>query len=136
MIERDVRVTVQENSSMLDSEIILYRGDGNITFNFAIEDKRYRYKAPTNIAKSMNAQLGNAVIKKQDGEILYSDFYEITEDFILPITITKEMIDELTEVGTIMIQIHLYDGDSNRLTIPHFIITVKSRMIDEWGSQL
>ena len=82
----------------------------------------------------MNAQLGNAVIKKQDGEILYSDFYEITEDFILPITITKEMIDELTEVGTVMIQIHLYDGDSNRLTIPHFIITVKSSVINEWGS--
>ena len=83
MIERDVRVTVREDSSTLDSEIILYKGDGNITFNFTIEDKRYKYKPPTNIAKSINAQLGNAVIKKQDGEILYSDFYEIAEDFIL-----------------------------------------------------
>ena len=97
MIERDVRVTVREDSSTLDSEIILYKGDGNITFNFTIEDKRYKYKPPTNIVKSINAQLGNAVIKKQDGEILYSAFYEIAEDFILPITIKKEIIELLDE---------------------------------------
>lgn len=42
MIERDVRVTVNEGSSTLNSEIILYKGDGNITFNFIIEDKRYK----------------------------------------------------------------------------------------------
>ena len=38
---------------------------------------------------------------------------------------TKDMIDEIEEVGIYYIQTHLYDNDNNCVTLPPFNIEVK-----------
>ena len=43
MIERDIKTKITEQNFSLDSNIILFKGDGRIDFRLIIEDKRYKY---------------------------------------------------------------------------------------------
>lgn len=126
MIQRDITLVVAEDKVTKSSEIILYRGDGEITFFFTIVDNRYRYKR-SNLVESVNAVMGNAVILKPDGvSCLYTDVCDVNEDYVMVVKITKEMMNEMEEVGTFQMQMCLYDDEVNRLTLPPFNFRIKN----------
>lgn len=119
MISRNVTVTVSDESSVSDSKVILYRGDGNIIFNFDIQDGRYKYSTQS-ILETMGSPLSaNATMLAPNGEnVFQTPVLPVQENNIVQIAVNKDMIDDLTEIGTYKFQIHLYSDTKDRITLP------------------
>ena len=119
MIERDIKTKLTEQNFLLDSNIILFKGDGRIDFKLIIEDKRYKYDnmyTPT--------YYNFTIISPNSKEPLTTE-KDIYNNEALVLSFTKDMIDEIEEVGIYYIQTHLYDNDNNCVTLPPFNIEVK-----------
>lgn len=124
MIVTDCNIQVNDDRSIADKNIIIYRGDYNVQVTFTItQNNNYRYRSTDtgeNLIESANASYGQILIKNQDGEGV-SVLSEIapTNDGKVTLTIVKEYIDELIELGAYDYQIRLFSADKKaRLTIP------------------
>lgn len=132
MITRDIVLTVLDDQAKSDSRCILYRGDGNIIFHFNIKDGRYKYKSEPLLLSLMGdtPTKANATLKAPDGAKLYKTPLTTVENYIVKVAITKDLVDEITEVGTYQLQIHLYDGQKNRVSLPPIDFEVKEPIGD------
>lgn len=120
MIYTTAQVTVKNNSSFLDREIILYRGDKNIELQFILVDRKFaQYEVTeTNIIENLDASFGQLVILKPDGTVLFSNITETKNGKVI-FTVPEEMIDEQSEVGIFTFQIRLYNKEqTSRVTLP------------------
>ena len=118
MIHTNRTVTVGNLESTIDSPIILYRGDKEIEVEFTIVGNKFTFKNKGNVIESSNASSGQLVILTPYGGRLFSDKSEC-RDGKVSFTITRDMTDELREVGLYSIQIRLYDDSLNsRITLP------------------
>ena len=125
MIVTDCNIQVNNDRSTADKNIIVYRGDYNVQVTFTIthiNDYRYRGtdSSGENLIESTNASYGQILIKNQDGKGV-SVLSEIapTNEGKVTLTIVKEYIDELIELGAYDYQIRLFSADKKaRLTIP------------------
>ena len=121
MIFTESTIKISNNSAKMDSTIVLYRGDKNIEIRFTILQSPFKYSntVATNIIESTNASYGQLVIKTpNDKPPIFSEVSATKEGTIL-FTITKEMIDEIEEVGVYTFQIRLMDENKqSRVTIP------------------
>ena len=109
MIYTDRIITVRNGVSNINSPIILYRGDREIEVTF---------KIPHSGLKFSEVAYGQLIIDRPDEEFIFSSISEYEEGGI-KFVITREMIDELVEVGFYTIQIRLYDENMiSRVTIP------------------
>jgi hypothetical protein len=123
MIVTDCNITVNGNGqSVASKDIYLYRGDYNVQVTFTItqaNDYRYRSSdAGENLLEG--ASYAQIAIKNGDtqGVVVLSDI-EPTQGGKVTLTILKEHIDEIPEVGTYDYQIRLFSDDQQaRLTIP------------------
>lgn len=127
MIERDVKLLAREGSVSLGSDVVIYRGDGQIMLNFEVQDGRYKYRAE-NLAENINAVKANATLVKANGEPIRSEMHLVLNN-VVQILISKDMIDSLDEVGIFQMQIHLYDADDNRLTLAPFSIKIEDDIL-------
>jgi hypothetical protein len=121
MIFTESTIKISNNVSKMDSTIVLYRGDKNVEIRFTILQSPFKYSntVATNIIESTNASYGQLVIKTpNDKPPIFSEVSATKEGTIL-FTITKEMIDEIEEVGVYTFQIRLMDENKqSRVTIP------------------
>lgn len=121
MIFIESTIKISNNISKMDSTIVLYRGDKNIEIRFTILQSPFKYSntVATNVIESTNASFGQLVIKTpNDKPPIFSDVSATKEGTVL-FTITKEMIDEIEEVGVYTFQIRLLDENKqSRGTIP------------------
>lgn len=121
MIFTESTIKISNNVSKMDSTIVLYRGDKNVEIRFTILQSPFKYSntVATNIIESTNASFGQLVIKTpNDKPPIFSDVSATKEGTVL-FTITKEMIDEIEEVGVYTFQIRLLDENKqSRVTIP------------------
>lgn len=121
MIFTESTIKISNNVSKMDSTIVLYRGDKNVEIRFTILQSPFKYSntVATNIIESTNASFGQLVIKTpNDKPPIFSDVSATKEGTVL-FTITKEMIDEIEEVGAYTFQIRLLDENKqSRVTIP------------------
>ena len=121
MIFTESTIKISNNSAKMDSTIVLYRGDKNIEIRFTILQSPFKYSntVATNVIESTNASYGQLVIKTpNDKPPIFSDVSATKEGTVL-FTITKEMIDEIEEVGVYTFQIRLLDENKqSRVTIP------------------
>ena len=121
MIFTESTIKISNNSAKMDSTIVLYRGDKNIEIRFTIFQSPFKYSntVATNVIESTNASYGQLVIKTpNDKPPIFSEVSATKEGTIL-FTITKEMIDEIEEVGAYTFQIRLMDENKqSRATIP------------------
>lgn len=122
MIYTDVVVSVigkrNEVTTSISNPILLFRGDRNLEISFQIEQQKFKFAKSDNMILTTNASFGQLVIEKPDGSKVLSDIAECDDGKII-FVITKDMIDELDEVGYYDIQIRLYDSLKNaRVTIP------------------
>lgn len=134
MIYTDVTITINGNRSTISNRILLYRGDRDLEISFQIQNQKFRFSDNIeNLISAADAAFGQLVIKKPDGTKIISDMTRCYEGKVV-FVITKEMIDDLTEVGFYDIQIRLYDiSRISRITIPPIpkAIEVKEPMIVE-----
>lgn len=118
MIHTNRTVTVGNQESTIDGPIILYRGDKEIEVEFSIVGNKFTFKNKGNVIESSNASSGQLVILTPYGGRLFSDKSEC-RDGKVSFTITRDMTDELREVGLYSMQIRLYDDSLNsRITLP------------------
>lgn len=109
---------IMENNTVMDKDIILYKGNKNIYIFLTIDNLAFGVK---NLLTNYETKMpSHAYI------MLLSPLYEeipigktVMEDNMIQFCISGEMIDELSEVGDYTMVIDLYDsvGDS-LLTIP------------------
>ena len=118
MIHTIRTVAVGDQESKIDSPIILYRGDREVEVEFTINGSKFTFTNGGNVIKSTNATHGQLVINTPTGENAFSEVTECHDGKVVFI-ITKEMIDELIEVGFYSFQIRLFDESQiSRVTIP------------------
>ena len=118
MIHTIRSVAVGDQESKIDSPIILYRGDREVEVEFTINGSKFTFTNGGNVIKSTNATHGQLVINTPTGENMFSEVTECHDGKVV-FVITKEMIDELIEVGFYSFQIRLFDESQvSRVTIP------------------
>lgn len=129
-IIKDLTITVKNDKSTLSEDVYLYLGDGGVTLLIEVLQTHYKFgsfrSGKTNLVDESYAQWASVCILKANNEVIFSDRCEILDGKIR-FYITKEFIDEIAEMGTHMLQIHLYDGpdeNSNRLTIPPVSLSI------------
>lgn len=122
MIYKDLKLTVMGNNSKTDSDIYVYRNDRNIDFNFKVEiHSPYKYVDNQNMIESTSAAYSQIVIMKQ-GETPVFGKLQVVSDNVAKLTITANMIDELSELGDYDFFIRLYDRTrESAVTIPPVI---------------
>ena len=119
MIHTKRTVTVGNQACTIDTPVILYRGDREVEVEFELVGNKFTFTNDGNVIKSTNASHGQLVINTPSGFNMFSDVSECHDGKVV-FVITKEMIDELIEVGFYTFQIRLYDGEElkSRATIP------------------
>ena len=118
MIHTNRTVTIGNQESIIDSPIILYRGDREVEVEFTLNGNKFTFTNGGNVIKSTNATHGQLVINTPTGENMFSDITGCHEGKVV-FLITKEMIDELVEIGFYSFQIRLFDASQvSRVTIP------------------
>jgi hypothetical protein len=124
LIVTDCNIVVDNGKSTADKNIIVYRGDFNIQVTFSItQNDGYSYLSSSNnrnLITSTNASYAQMIVKLQNSDdIIILTEAEPTEDGKVTLTIIREYIDELVEVGAYDYQIRLFSGDKQaRITIP------------------
>lgn len=121
MIFTERKITISNNTSSIDKQIVLYRGDKNVEIRFTISEFPFKYSRnnETNVIESTEASFGQLVIRvPNDKAPIFSDIAPTKKGSVI-FTITGEMIDEISELGTYDFQIRLFDDEQNsRATIP------------------
>ena len=119
-------VTVNKGTSLIDDQIVLFKGDRNIEVQFTIKNNPFKSKDGT------SASSGQLIINREASP-LFSEINPIANNKITFI-ITGEMIDELEEVGDYDFQIRLYDKEqTSRVTLPPVYagIVIKAPICEE-----
>ena len=102
----------------MDKQIVLYRGDREVEVQFEIVYEAIKYRT-TNAIESINASFGQLVIQNESAEIPTVTSVSPTNEGVIIFKFTKEMIDELPELGIYNFQIRLFDDtQTSRITIP------------------
>lgn len=122
MIYGNAVVTVSGENSTIDKVIILYRGDYQVEIRFKVVSSPFRQSivagTGTNLLSELDISFGQMIIKIPNVDPVFSSVSPV-EDGSVVFTFTKEMIDEITEVGDYDFQIRLFDENkTSRATLP------------------
>ena len=118
MIFTERKITVNKGQSTIDRPVILYRGDYEVEIRFTIVDTDFKYINGNNNNATEKASHAQLAILGPDGTNVFSDISVCTGGQVA-FVLTKEMIDELSEVGKYSFQIRLFDYyRESRVSIP------------------
>ena len=126
MIIFNRQLTVKKDTAKLDQPLYLYRGDGNILILLDIIASMQTMKFGTITTENViteGIKNGMACVYLPNESLAFVAKGVIIDDKI-QLLLTKDMMDEMVEVGEHKIQIHLFDEDDNRLTLPPFGVIV------------
>lgn len=133
MIFTERQITVRNGKSTINEPVVLYRGDYEVSIKFTIMETKFRFKNGINLAVSEKATHGQLAILAPYGGNIFSEMVRC-EDGAVTFTLTKEMIDQLEEVGLYSFQIRLFDYyKESRVSIPpvEFGIEVREPVASE-----
>jgi surface protein len=112
MIYLERTVVIENSTAYIEEPIYLYKGDKNIEIRFAIQNNPFKYR------NSLEYNYGQLIIKRDTAPNIFSEVTKLKDGRII-LTITGEMIDELSELGSYTFQIRLYNEDkTSRGTLP------------------
>lgn len=133
MIFTERQITVRKGKATIDEPVVLYRGDYEVSIKFTIMESKFRFKSGVNLVDSEKASFGQLAILAPYGGNVFSEVAKC-EDGTVTFTLTKEMIDQLEEVGLYSFQIRLFDYyRESRVSIPpvEFGIEVREPVASE-----
>jgi hypothetical protein len=130
LIKKEVLVKIIKNKAVLKEPLIIYQGDYGIELSFQLLRMKYKYsnsgenwlerlisddilEAYTTIVNPLGEEL-----TQQNGEV---------KDNTIRFIITKDLTDELTEIGVYKIQFHICCKHSEA-TIPEIEFSVLERL--------
>lgn len=118
LIEKEVTMTIEGRTASLSESIYLYRGDRNVDILFTITDAKFKFNEYSgNILVESTAKYATVNVLKPNGTTFTSERLAIIDNKVV-LTINQQFIDEITEVGTHLVQIQLWDTDNGRVTLP------------------
>lgn len=118
MIFTERKITVNKGQSTIDRPVILYRGDYEVEIRFTIVDNDFKYIDGNNNNATEKASHAQLAVLGPDGTNVFSDISVCTSGQVA-FVLTKEMIDELSEVGKYSFQFRLFDYyRESRVSIP------------------
>ena len=118
MIFTKRKITITGDKASMDKQIVLYRGDREVEVQFEIVYETIKYRK-TNAIEDVNASFGQLVIQNDSVAIPTVTDVSPTSEGVVIFKFTKEMIDEITELGTYDFQIRLFDDtQTSRITTP------------------
>lgn len=118
LIEKEVTMTIEGRTASLSESIYLYRGDRNVDILFTITDAKFKFNEYSgNILVESTAKYATVNVLKPNGATFSSEKLAIIDNKVV-LTIDQQFIDEITEVGTHLVQIQLWDTDNGRVTLP------------------
>lgn len=118
LIEKEVIMTIEGSTATLSESIYLYRGDRNVDILFTITDAKFKFNEYSgNILVESTAKYATVNVLKPNGTTFSSERLAIIDNKVV-LTINQQFIDEVTEVGTHLVQIQLWDTDNGRVTLP------------------
>lgn len=118
LIEKEVTMTIEGRTASLSESIYLYRGDRNVDILFTITDAKFKFNEYSgNILVESTAKYATVNVLKPNGATFSSERLAIIDNKVV-LTIDQQFIDEITEVGTHLVQIQLWDTDNGRVTLP------------------
>ena len=124
MIYRDITVTVQGKTCRLDAPVYLYKGDGSVVFNITIQDLSYKFGRLLTTGNLVTDSIRYADISvlKPDGTTSFVIPHCQKKDNIntIELVMRPQYMNDLNECGIYSFQIHLYDEQGRRITIPPF----------------
>ena len=109
MLYARVNLTVREERTYSDRKIMLYRGDNNVDIEFNLTSIDYVID---------NSKYVQAILTRPYAPSIFSELFAL-EDNKFVLTITDDMIDELTELELYSMQLILYDEtQEDKVTLP------------------
>jgi len=133
MIFTDRIITVRKGESKINEPIIVYRGDYELEVRFTIMNSKFKFMSGTNLIESENAAYGQLAILTPYGGNIFSEVAKCNEGTVT-FVLTKEMLDQIEEVGLYSFQIRLFDyNKESRVSIPpiEFGIEVREPITSE-----
>ena len=113
-------IMVSNNTAYIDAPIYLYKGDGNVLISLDIINitisTKLNQMSTTNYIND-NISYATACLCKKDSSSTFHIVGTKVNDKI-ELELKKDMMDETVEVGEYRMQVHLFDKENNRLTIP------------------
>lgn len=119
-ISKKIELKIKDDKASLSEKIIIYRNDSGIDLYFKLNGLKYTFSG------GLNSVYVGCAIQQPNDNIILKDGLTINNDEI-KLSITRDMVDELTEVGIHKIQFFIYDSPTktNRVTIPEVSFEVK-----------
>ena len=145
---REIGVRISDNKSELSRPLIIFERDRGLEIYFNLIDYAYKFdKKPLNSLKNLVGAYATVTLINPSGYEISRDNVEITEDAKVKFVITEDLADELTEIGTYQLQIHVNNDikgrDTSVFSIPPFNFEVrerlkgkKSKLFDSEGNEL
>lgn len=134
LIKKYIRITIQNDTAIVDDNLYFYKNDKNIDVYFELINFKFDFiKNETvgeNLTTKTNASYGTLRIIKPNGEKLVVSRCP-TDNGYVKFTVTSDFIDELEEVGIHQLQITLYDEFEGRISIPPISFEVLQPLFDE-----
>ena len=130
-IKKDLVVTYKTSTVGLSEEIELYRYDSGIDFFIDLRGLRYVFKEGNEdeMIRYTGATKYTITVRKPYKEGETPEYIETplspVIDRKIKFTVDKSMTDDLDELGEYALQIHLFNDDMDRMSIPPFTFLVK-----------
>ena len=131
---REVKASyyIKENKIELDKPLVIYSGDFNIKIRFNLIQYAYKFdKNGISLLEDLSGAYCNITLVNPLGIQIDVEDVEIVDD-VVDFIITKEMADEIEEVGTYKMQMHIGnekgDTDTSSFSLPPFSFKVEERL--------
>ena len=112
MIFANRTITVNNGKSKINEPIVAYRGDYELEVRFIILNSTF------NFIETENAAFGQLAVLTPYGGNIFSSVAECNEGAV-SFLLSKDMLDQIEEVGLYSFQIRLFDQDKqSRISIP------------------
>ena len=133
---QDIDLTYKQGDDecKISPVLCVYQGDYGLDIYFTIKKKIYKFGAikEENILNSYSGAFVDIYLINPRGEEIKIKNSPVVEDSKIKFTITKELTDEMSEIGEYKVQFRIgnvdNDNDTSIFTIPPFKFKVKQRI--------
>ena len=134
---QDINLTYKQDDDecKISPALCVYQGDYGLDIYFTIKKKIYKFGTTReeNILNSYSGAFVDIYLINPRGEEIKIKNSPVVEDSKIKFTITKELTDEMSEIGEYKVQFRIgntdNDNDTSIFTIPPFKFKVKQRII-------
>ncbi len=127
MIQRDLILTVNNNTASFNEPLIIYQHDRGITLRIKVMKYKFMFNKTMeeDLVADSSIISARAIIRKPNGDYFGTDRQPVSDDCVI-VDIPLDWTDEFAEVGKYQLQLQLYGSDyiNERVTLPPVDFTV------------